>query len=174
MAQVLGFLIRNFSNYYTLHCSNLAARAAPLDPLCPSRIIQKTQNELNSKRDTVNQQKKSGQRKERKYLVKIRVLNKVNHTLNIRNQVCREQQIQQTKADVVKKRKIRKIQKKNQKKEHFKNIYLMSSINCKLYLHYIVSRNRSRKIHRDNSERIVSLPNYLFSCLLYLIVNKLV
>ena len=24
----------------------------------------------------------------------------MNHTLNIRNQVCREQQIQQTKADV--------------------------------------------------------------------------
>ena len=33
MAQVLGFLIRNFSNYYTLHGSDLAARAAPLDPL---------------------------------------------------------------------------------------------------------------------------------------------
>ena len=29
---VLGFLIRYFSNYYTLHRSDLAARAAPLDP----------------------------------------------------------------------------------------------------------------------------------------------
>ena len=32
MAKVLGFLIRHFSNYYTLHHSDLAARAAPLDP----------------------------------------------------------------------------------------------------------------------------------------------
>ena len=32
MARVLSFLIRNFSNYYTLHRSDLAARAAPLDP----------------------------------------------------------------------------------------------------------------------------------------------
>ena len=32
MARVLGFLIRYFSNYYTLHRSDLAARAAPLDP----------------------------------------------------------------------------------------------------------------------------------------------
>ena len=32
MAKVLGFLIRHFSNYYTLHRSDLAARAAPLDP----------------------------------------------------------------------------------------------------------------------------------------------
>ena len=31
MAKVLGFLIRYFSNYYTLHRSDLAARAAPLD-----------------------------------------------------------------------------------------------------------------------------------------------
>ena len=31
MARVLGFLIRYFSNYYTLHRSDLAARAAPLD-----------------------------------------------------------------------------------------------------------------------------------------------
>ena len=30
--RVLGFLIRYFSNYYTLHRSDLAARAAPLDP----------------------------------------------------------------------------------------------------------------------------------------------
>ena len=30
--RVLGFLIRFFSNYYTLHRSDLAARAAPLDP----------------------------------------------------------------------------------------------------------------------------------------------
>ena len=32
MAKALGFLIRHFSNYYTLHRSDLAARAAPLDP----------------------------------------------------------------------------------------------------------------------------------------------
>ena len=32
MAKVLGYLIRHFSNYYTLHRSDLAARAAPLDP----------------------------------------------------------------------------------------------------------------------------------------------
>ena len=32
MAKVLGFLIRFFSNYYTLHRRDLAARAAPLDP----------------------------------------------------------------------------------------------------------------------------------------------
>ena len=32
VAKVLGFLIRYFSNYYTLHRSDLAARAAPLDP----------------------------------------------------------------------------------------------------------------------------------------------
>ena len=32
MAKVLGFLIRYFSNYYTLHRGDLAARAAPLVP----------------------------------------------------------------------------------------------------------------------------------------------
>ena len=32
MPRVLSFLIRYFSNYYTLHRSDLAARAAPLDP----------------------------------------------------------------------------------------------------------------------------------------------
>ena len=32
MARVLSFLIRYFSNYYALHRSDLAARAAPLDP----------------------------------------------------------------------------------------------------------------------------------------------
>ena len=32
MARVLNFLIRYFSNYYTLHRSDLAAQAAPLDP----------------------------------------------------------------------------------------------------------------------------------------------
>ena len=32
MAKVLGLLIRYFSNYYILHRSDLAARAAPLDP----------------------------------------------------------------------------------------------------------------------------------------------
>ena len=37
MARALSFLIRYFSNYYTLHRSDLAARAAPLDPrLCLS------------------------------------------------------------------------------------------------------------------------------------------
>ena len=30
--RVLSFLIRHFNNYYTLHRSDLAARAAPLDP----------------------------------------------------------------------------------------------------------------------------------------------
>ena len=33
MARVLNFLIRYFSNYYTLHRSDLAARAPPLDLL---------------------------------------------------------------------------------------------------------------------------------------------
>ena len=37
MVRVLNFLIRYFSNYYTLHRSDLAARAAPLDP----RLIKK-------------------------------------------------------------------------------------------------------------------------------------
>ena len=32
MARVLSFLIRYFSNFYTLHRSDLAAQAAPLDP----------------------------------------------------------------------------------------------------------------------------------------------
>ena len=32
MERALSFLIRYFSNYYTLHRSDLAARAAPLDP----------------------------------------------------------------------------------------------------------------------------------------------
>ena len=32
MARVLSFLIRYFSKYYTLHRSDLAARAVPLDP----------------------------------------------------------------------------------------------------------------------------------------------
>ena len=35
MTRVLSFLIRYFSNYYTLHRSDLAARAAPLDPRLP-------------------------------------------------------------------------------------------------------------------------------------------
>ena len=40
MIRVLGFLIRYFSNYYTLHRSDLAARAAPLDPrLCVCLIL---------------------------------------------------------------------------------------------------------------------------------------
>ena len=32
MARLLSFLIRYFSNYYTLYRSDLAARAVPLDP----------------------------------------------------------------------------------------------------------------------------------------------
>ena len=32
MARALSFFIRYFRNYYTLHRSDLAARAAPLDP----------------------------------------------------------------------------------------------------------------------------------------------
>ena len=32
MVRDLNFLIRYFSNYYTLHRSDLAARTAPLDP----------------------------------------------------------------------------------------------------------------------------------------------
>ena len=32
MAKVLGFLVRHNYYYYTLHRSDLAARAAPLDP----------------------------------------------------------------------------------------------------------------------------------------------
>ena len=32
IVRVLNFFIRYFSNYYTLHRSDLAARAAPLDP----------------------------------------------------------------------------------------------------------------------------------------------
>ena len=40
MARVLSFLTRYFSNYYTLHRSDLAARAAPLDPrLMYKRIL---------------------------------------------------------------------------------------------------------------------------------------
>ena len=38
MARVLSFLIRYFSNYYTLHRSDLAARAAPLDPRLKTSI----------------------------------------------------------------------------------------------------------------------------------------
>ena len=38
MAKILGFLIRYFSNYYTLHRSDLAARAAPLDPRLLDRM----------------------------------------------------------------------------------------------------------------------------------------
>ena len=51
MARVLGFLIRYFSNYYTLH---LAARAAPLDPrliiilLIRGRVFKALSIKLNS------------------------------------------------------------------------------------------------------------------------------
>ena len=38
MARVLSFLIRYFNNYYTLHRSDLAARAAPLDPRLKTSI----------------------------------------------------------------------------------------------------------------------------------------
>ena len=41
MEKVLGFLIRYFSNYYTLHRSDLAARAAPLDPRLPKPLLSK-------------------------------------------------------------------------------------------------------------------------------------
>ena len=41
MTRVLGFLIRYFSNYYTLHRSDLAARAAPLDPRLQSASFNK-------------------------------------------------------------------------------------------------------------------------------------
>ena len=53
MARVLGFLIRYFSNYYTLHRSDLAARAAPLDPrliiilLIRGRVFKALSLELN-------------------------------------------------------------------------------------------------------------------------------
>ena len=39
MARVLSFLIRYVSNYYTLHRSDLAVRAAPLDPRLVSTVI---------------------------------------------------------------------------------------------------------------------------------------
>ena len=39
MARALSFLIRYFNNYYTLHRSDLAARAAPLDPRLPTLTI---------------------------------------------------------------------------------------------------------------------------------------
>ena len=39
MARVLSFLIRYFSNYYTLHRSDLAARAAPLDPRLSKSVL---------------------------------------------------------------------------------------------------------------------------------------
>ena len=42
MARVLSFLIRYFSNYYTLHRSDLAARAASLDPRLDHQIQCKT------------------------------------------------------------------------------------------------------------------------------------
>ena len=39
--RVLSFLVRHFSNYYTLHRSDLAARAAPPDPrLSPQSDLQ--------------------------------------------------------------------------------------------------------------------------------------
>ena len=37
--RVLSFLIRHFSNYCTLHRSDLAARAAPLDPRFDPLIV---------------------------------------------------------------------------------------------------------------------------------------
>ena len=51
MVRVLSFLIRYFSNYYTLHRSDLAARAAPLDPRLAVRRHRKVQfiNNQNSK-----------------------------------------------------------------------------------------------------------------------------
>ena len=46
--RVLSFLIRHFSNYYTLHRSDLAARAAPLDPPLQRcyKICQNKENNL--------------------------------------------------------------------------------------------------------------------------------
>ena len=43
MARVLSFLIRYFNNYYTLHRSDLAALAAPLDP----RLHENVQTHMN-------------------------------------------------------------------------------------------------------------------------------
>ena len=46
MARVLNFLIRYFSDYYTLHRSDLAARAAPLDPrFVPLNVSRELQSE---------------------------------------------------------------------------------------------------------------------------------
>ena len=42
MVRVLSFLIRYFSNYYTRHRSDLAARAAPLDPRLSPQAGDKT------------------------------------------------------------------------------------------------------------------------------------
>ena len=39
MAKVLGFLIRYFSNYYTLYRSDLAARAALIDPRLDCEVL---------------------------------------------------------------------------------------------------------------------------------------
>ena len=44
--RVLSFLIRHFSNYYTLHRSDLAARAARLDP----RLARKNEAKTEQKR----------------------------------------------------------------------------------------------------------------------------
>ena len=41
MARVLSFLIRYFSNYYTLHRSDLAGLAAPLDLRLIIQVIKK-------------------------------------------------------------------------------------------------------------------------------------
>ena len=46
MARALGFLIRYFSNYYTLHRSDLAARAAPLDPRLGVKVTTKLRQAL--------------------------------------------------------------------------------------------------------------------------------
>ena len=46
MAKVLGYLIRHFSNYYILHRSDLAARAAPLDPRLRSMCFMRHENSL--------------------------------------------------------------------------------------------------------------------------------
>ena len=44
MSRALSFLIRYFSNYYTLHRSDLAARAAPLDLRLTNETTMKIKN----------------------------------------------------------------------------------------------------------------------------------
>ena len=57
----------------------------------------------------------------------------MNHTLNIGNQTCREQKIQQTKAYIVKKRKSRKITSRRTNKRTI-NKYLSYAIHLCKYI----------------------------------------